>query len=307
MSEGYDVMASSGDTGDVMSSGADAGPMSTSQRGAIAVDQARVIAEVQGQIVMARKFPRNTAAAYARLIDACARPLVAKGALYSYPRGKDDSGKANIVKGPSIRLAEEAARAYGNIDTGWRIVSENKTEGWSDVEAYAWDLETNNKVRINFRVTHWRHTKTTRYKLTDERDIYELCANNASRRLRACILKVIPSDFIEGAVEQVAKTIARGDGQDPLSVTVNKLVAAFKQFGVNAEMIEARLGHKVDLTTPDELVDLRAIYTTLKDSEKKPHDFFAVPKDEEEGNGPSKADAINAQLVADGSPPPPAA
>ncbi len=71
----------------------------------------------------------------------------------------------------------------------------------STVEAFAWDVEEANTRQTKvFQVRHWRHTKQGGYKLTDPRDIYELVANNGARRLRACILGVIPGDVIDAAV-----------------------------------------------------------------------------------------------------------
>jgi hypothetical protein len=236
----------------------------------LAADQSRAVMEVQGQIIMARKFPRDTVAAYTRIIDACKRKGLAERAMYAYTRGKE------TVKGPSIRLAEEMARAYGNIDCGWRILSEDKVTGKSEIEAFAWDLESNYRPRITFTVRHWRDTKSGGYRLKDERDIYELCANMAARRLRACLLKVLPSDVVEDALAQVSRTLS-GDGEAPLQDRVRKMVAAFSNLGVTQEMIETKLDHALDATTPDELVDMLAIFNTLRQGEKRPADFFEVP------------------------------
>lgn len=40
-------------------------------------------------------------------------------------------------------------------------------------------------ISRQFELKHWRTTKNGGYKLTDDRDIYELEANMASRRIRA--------------------------------------------------------------------------------------------------------------------------
>ncbi|MDT1904179.1 hypothetical protein FPK34_26285, partial [Acinetobacter baumannii] len=77
------------------------------------------------------------------------------------------------------------------------LSSEN---GESTVEAFAWDVETNTRQTKVFQVPHIRYTRNGSKKLTDPRDIYELVANNGARRLRACILGVIPGDVIDDAV-----------------------------------------------------------------------------------------------------------
>ena len=53
-----------------------------------------------------------------------------------------------------IRLAEELARCWGNIDYGLRELS--RRAGESEMEAYAWDLETNTMSSQKFTVKHIR-------------------------------------------------------------------------------------------------------------------------------------------------------
>ena len=93
----------------------------------------RQMQEVQGQIVMAKKFPRNEVQSFNRIVQACQRRSLAEKAEYEYPRG------GQKVTGPSIRLAEVAAQNWGNIDFG--IIELEQRNGESQVMAYAWDLE----------------------------------------------------------------------------------------------------------------------------------------------------------------------
>ena len=44
------------------------------------------------------------------------------------------------------------------------------------------------------------------YAITDDRDIYELEANMSARRIRACILQMIPGDVTDAAVAACRKT-----------------------------------------------------------------------------------------------------
>src|SRR5690606_5467319 len=74
----------------------------------------REIAEVQAAMAIAKRFPRDPIAAMDRILQACTRPTLAEGALYSYSRGGSE------VSGPSIRLAEVAAQSWGNIQFGIR-------------------------------------------------------------------------------------------------------------------------------------------------------------------------------------------
>lgn len=239
---------------------------------AIAVEQSRAIQEVQGAIVMAKKFPRNETAAYSKILEACRRNSLAKSAMYSYPRGGEQ------VTGVSIRLAETLAKYWGNLQFG--IVELSQDVGVSEVLAYAWDLETNTRQIKQFKVKHSRYSrKNGLTKLTDPRDIYEMTANQGARRLRACILGVLPSDIIESAVEECEKTLA-GDNSEPLIDRVRKCVNAFAEIGITQEMIEKRLNHKIEVTNIHELIALGKIFNSLRDNMSSVDDYFERSKPE---------------------------
>lgn len=226
----------------------------------------REIAEVQAMVVMAKQFPRNPIQAMDRILNACTRKTLAEGAVYSYPRGGQN------VEGPSIRLAETIAQNWGNIDFGIREISQSNGE--STVEAYAWDLETNTRQVKTFQVPHKRFTKSGTTTLTDPRDIYELVANNGARRLRACILGVIPGDVVEAAVRQCSVTLeANVDLSDE---GIKKMIACFAPYGISAEAVQERYQCRLEALRPAQFLELRKIYTSLKDGMSKPSDWFAV-------------------------------
>lgn len=228
--------------------------------------ESRAIAEVQAQYVIAKKFPRDENAAFTRIMRACERPFLAEQAIYAYPRG------GQLVTGPSIRLAEAMAQAWGNLDCGVREISQN--EGISVAEAYAIDLETNIRVSKTFHVPHVRDTKQGRKRLTESRDIYEIVANQGARRLRACILAALPGDVVDAAEQRCKKTLESSD--TPIADQIRKLVLAFDELGVKSEHIEKRLGHKLDATIPAEIVTLRGIYKSLKDGMADRSQFFDI-------------------------------
>jgi len=242
------------------------------QPSALEIATSRVAQEVQAQMVVAKKFPRNEAVSFDKIMRACKRKGLAEQSMYAYPKG------GTLVQGASIRLAEELARDWGNIDFG--IVELEQKRGESVMMAYCWDLETNVRQTKVFTVPHKRYTKKGAYPLTDPREIYEMTANQGARRLRACILGVIPGDVVEAAVEECKKTLA-GNNQEPLTDRVRKMVAAFSQMGVTVEQIEKRLGHKLDATTEIELVNLRSIYTSIKDNMADIRDFFPIEESSE--------------------------
>ena len=93
--------------------------------------------EVQGAMVIAKRFPRDEVESFNRIMQSCKRKSLAESAMYEYPRG------GTKVSGPSIRLAEAMAQNWGNIDFG--ITELEQKNGESQVMAYAWDLETNTR------------------------------------------------------------------------------------------------------------------------------------------------------------------
>jgi hypothetical protein len=229
-------------------------------------DIARRVAEVQGEIMIAQAFPRNETVVFEGILRECeSNRALAEQALYSYPRG----GKA--VTGPSIRLAEALARHWGHLDMGIREISNES--GSTEMEAFAWDKQTNVRDSRRFMVKHERSTKQGTTKLTDGRDIYELGANMGARRKRACILSIIPGYLVDAAVEACKRKIASSE----LSTAerIRKMVTSFgKEFSVSVEMLEKYLGHTMDDISKDEIVDLVQVYNSLKDGMTKRDDWF---------------------------------
>lgn len=239
--------------------------MENINQGTVAIEASRAIAEAQGKLVIAKRFPRDETQAYLKVIEACKRPSMAEKAFYSFPRG------GQTVQGPTIRFAEELARCWGNIDYGIKELSQDG--GKSEMQAYAWDLETNAQSVQNFTNPHQREQGKKMVTLTSQRDIYENNANIATRRLRSRILAILPAWFVEDAIETCKRTLA-GQNDKPLIDRINKMVAEFGKFGVTQEQIERRLKKKVKNMTPDEFAEYTGIYTALRDKESKVSDWF---------------------------------
>ena len=236
-------------------------------QGTVAIEASRAIAEAQGKLVIAKRFPRNEIAAYAKAMEACQRPSMAAKAFYSFPRG------GQIVAGPTIRFAEELARCWGNIDYGIKELSQD--EGKSEMQAYAWDLETNAQSVQNFTNPHQREQNKKMVTLTSQRDIYENNANMATRRLRSRILAILPAWFVEDAIEECRKTLAC-QNSTPLIDRVKNMVVQFAKLGVSQEQIEKRLKKKVDNMNSEDLVDFVGIFNAIKQGESKIADLFEV-------------------------------
>lgn len=253
------------------------------------VEASRAASEVQAQVLMARRFPRDPVAAVDRILGECDRPSLAEKAVYTYPRGGQQ------VSGPSVRLAESIARNWGNISCG--IIEVERKGPESSMLAYAWDLETNVQIRKEFKVAHTRDTRQGSRTLTDERDIYEMTANQGARRLRACILGLIPGDVVDAAVERCRRTMTAHIGDLPSAI--QKMVQVFDGMGVTKSQIEKRLRHRIEATNAAEIVGLRTIYESIRDGMGQPADYFepegqAVPEPEPKKKGAAAAMAMAA-------------
>ena len=243
---------------------------SSINQGTIAIEASRAIAEAQGKLVIAKRFPRDEVQSYAKAMEACQRPTMAAKAFYSFPRG------GQTVEGPTIRFAEELARCWGNIDYGIKELSQD--DGKSEMQAYAWDLETNAQSVQNFTNPHQREQGKKMVTLTSQRDIYENNANMATRRLRSRILAILPAWFVEDAIAECKRTLS-GQNDTPLIDRVKKMVVQFAKLGVTQEMIEKRLKRKIDTMTSDDFVEYVGIYNAVKGGESKIADWFDAQKE----------------------------
>lgn len=247
--------------------------------------------EVQAAVFMAKQFPRDEQLAYNRIMKACSRLSLAESAMYEYPRG------GQKVTGPSIRLAEAIAIAWGNIDFGF--VELEQRPGASSVMAFAWDLETNTRRQMVFDVAHIRDKKGGPERLTGQRDIYELIANQASRRVRSCLLGIIPGDIVEAAQEKCKETLKSGN-KEPLTDRIRKMCASFESdFQVNTDMLEEYIGCNIDAFSENDFVRLKGVYRSLRDGMTKREDVFNINAGKKKAN--ARLDELNEELKAPSS------
>ena len=251
-----------------------------------AIAISREVQEVQGLILAAKNFPRQVPQAMNRIVEACKDKELAEVARYEYPKG------TTRVTGPSIRLAEVLAQNWGNLDFGWRVLRSDADE--SEVQAVCWDLETNVRQTRVFSVPHMRHTRKGSYKLTDPRDIYEMQANQAARRMRACILAIIPAGVKRAAEEQCDRTLANQLNSEGKTMSKDQRLAAiletFAPYGVEQEDIERLFKHKFSAISETEIARLKRIALSLRDHVGSKDEFF--PPEEYE---PKKPDAKQPQ------------
>lgn len=228
--------------------------------------------EVQAAVFMAKQFPRNENESISRILRSCDRIGLAMKATYSYPKG------GSKVTGPSVRLAEAIAQAWGNIQFG--VEELEQRDGESVCRAYCWDIETNTRECKTFAVKHQISTKNGMKVLTDPRDIYELVANQGARRKRACILSIIPGDVVDAALERCNKTLSAGNrNMPPLIDRLRDITGHLqKYFSVPLASVEKYYGYPLDAFTEMDFQNLVGIYNNLREGGAKREDYFQLPK-----------------------------
>lgn len=224
---------------------------------ATAVEQSRAVAEVQAAIVVAQQCPRDVNNAWKAMEVACDRLALAERAFYRVP---------NRGTGPSVHLARELARIWGNIDYGVRELRRDDAAGESEIQAYAWDQQTNVRSTRSMIVPHARMSGGQRKPLVDLTDVYLNNQNLGARAVREAVFTVLPADFVAEAQERCKATIERGDGK-PLPDRVSAMVAAFSELHVTVRQLEAKIGRKRGQWTAADLADLSVIGGSIKRGE----------------------------------------
>jgi hypothetical protein len=261
--------------------------VSTSQLPAL---DSRQRAELDNQITTAKAYPRSVK----RFMDeamalATLNEDVAASCIYALPRG----GKP--IEGPSARLAEIVASAWGNLNFGARVVSTDAR--FVTAQGVARDLERN--VTVTFEVQR-RITDKKGGRFND--DMIVVTSNAASSiALRNCVFKVVPKAFW-GPIYEAARMAAVGDVQTIESRRHNA-VAAITRMGVPEDRIYVTLGVAgIEDVGPNELATLRGLFTALRDGDTTPEEAFPAPVQEEAPTGSRVADVKKRLSVKPSAP-----
>ena len=223
---------------------------------ATAGEMAETQVEIQSAIIIARRFPRNEEEAFQKVMKAALRPSFAEDAAYKFPRGGQQ------ISGPSVNIAREAARVWGNIRYGLDVLRDDLESRL--IRGWAWDLETNTKVTAedDFKKTIFR--KQQGWITPDERDLRELTNRRGAILVRNCLLQLLPKDLIEDALSRCEQTLQSRAKEDP-DYAKKKLIVDFASVNVTVPALEKFLKHPLAEASPQELADLRGIYKSIAD------------------------------------------
>jgi hypothetical protein len=249
-------------------------------------------AEIKARYSLAIVRPRSNLELEQKLLEECKRPSFAASALYSLPRKAfvDGEWTTIYIVGPSIRLAETAARLARNISLAADVIFENEKQ--RIVKIQVCDIEANivySQDVIVPKTMERRFLKKDKAgKVLDEvlsvrinsegKEIYTIAAPesellikqnaNISKALRNQILRLVPGDILEAAVTECKKTQVNEAAKDPSAAKKN-LVKAFAEIGITAGELSEYLGHAIDTVSLEEMANLTALGKSLKDGEVK--------------------------------------
>ncbi|MGH8220327.1 MAG: hypothetical protein ACREUT_17460 [Steroidobacteraceae bacterium] len=209
---------------------------------------------------------------------------IADDCIYALPRKED--GQTKMIEGPSARLAEIVAHAWGNCQIGARVVEEGRE--FVRAQGIFKDLEKN--VHITYEVSR---RIVNRYNKRYSADMIGVTGNAAcSIALRNAVFKGVPKAFWN-PIYEAAQKVCKGDAKTLVNRRSEALAFLQKQ-GATKEMVLGMLGLKgVEDITLDHLVQLRGIATAIKEGEITVEEAFA-PKQEEPM--PSRTDAAKEAL-----------
>jgi hypothetical protein len=222
--------------------------------------------EVESQLDAAHRYPRSLKRFQQRALSmATITEDVARSCMYSLPRG----GKPII--GPSVRLAEICASAWGNIHVGARPVDVGESEVTS--QGVAWDLETNFRVTVESK----RRITGANGKRFNE-DMIVMTQNAAnSIALRNAIFRVIPRAYVDQVFARVRK-VAVGDAST-LAEKRAEVMEKLGKMGADHARILAAVGKaSAEDVGLEELEILIGYGTSIRDGNATVDQCFPAPK-----------------------------
>jgi len=226
-------------------------------------------AELDQQITTARAFPRSLK----RFQDECMgmatlNEHVASQCFYVLPPRKGGNGEP--IEGPSARMAEIVASAWGNCRAGARVVEEGAE--FVTAQGVFHDLERN--VQITMEV---RRRITTKEGRRYGADMIAVTGNAAcSIALRNAVFKGIPKAFWE-EVYLAARKAAVGDIK---TLAANRAAALgyCGKLGIAKEAVLATLGvPSAEDIGLEHLATLKGLLTAIKDGDTTIEQAFAMP------------------------------
>ena len=272
---------------------------------------AQVTAEIQAHFMIAQHRQRSMLQVRERLMDECARPSFAAVAMYAKKQGKrkDETGRwvDNYVTGLSIRFAEAAQRAMGNMLVRRTTIYDDERK--RIVMVSVTDLETNamEADQVTIDKTVERKSNKGRTVLGDRLNGYgdivyvvEATADEVFSKERSLtqkvkrnlILGMVPGDVKEACERQIDLTTAREFNDSPDEVR-RKVADWYRNNSISLDDLKEYLGHSLETATREEIADLRGLAAAIKEGSTTWREAMERRREEFDGGleAPAKSDA----------------
>ncbi|MEJ2043669.1 MAG: hypothetical protein P8X74_03770 [Reinekea sp.] len=233
------------------------------------IEQSRAFGEVIIQAELAKKFPRRMTDVFRRIDETFEMsPELVAGAKYDFNKG-------GRVTGYSVLFARAVASCVGNIH--YSLKELNRDESQTEMHCNAWDIETNAMQTKTFIVKHERYGAKNPAELKLDRDIYENNTNVGARRLRECILDVLPAAAVKYAERKVEELLTKAFLPEKQKQYADENVKRFSEIGVTKEMLTKNRGDRPPkLWTKEDFASLANYYDLIEKKKAEPSDFFEI-------------------------------
>jgi hypothetical protein len=261
------------------------GPEYTSQ--GTQIEQARATADVLAAMEAAKRWPRVLKEVRADMLTVCKTERVAKTAFWSLPRGGDR------LTGSTVTLMRTISAIFGNMSVGARQLRRDERNRQTEMQAWAWDLQSNFRIEESFIVPWIVDLKGGASRAAkSETEIRELCSAVAQRKVRVQIANVLPDWYVAEA-EDTALAVVEQRGRDIEDVRkdVGDLLVPLK---IPREAVLYRVGReRWSDTLRGDLAVLRIAAEQIMRGEASVDELFPMP--------PEKVDAKAATAVPAGA------
>lgn len=248
----------------------------------IAAMAAQQRATVEAKFLVALNRMRDVDVFREKILKDCNRPRFAEVARYKKPKGYKKDGTRNYIEGPSIRFAEAAARAFGNLDIQTPVIFDDDEQRIIGVAVT--DLESNISYSQDIAIKKIVERKklgkgqkplsvrTNSYGQSvylvqaTEDDFLDKQNAAISKAVRNCVLRLLPGDIVEEAMDAIQTTQAKQDKEDP-DAARKRLLDSFTRLGVPIDELKEVAGHDLKTISPTELETLRGYFSALKNGE----------------------------------------
>lgn len=235
---------------------------------------AKATADINARWMIAMHRPREMNDVRVALLHECRRPNFAKAAIFAVPRG------GGMIRGLSIRFAETAMTAMGNIGCEAQTLYDSESE--RVVRVTVTDFESNSMWSRDLTISKTKLVKkdpgpgkslgmrlnsfgdTNWIVPASDDDVTTKEGSAISKASRTGILRLIPAWLKAEAQEQCERVQRDAAAVDP-DAERRKVFDAFASMSARPSWLAEWLGHPLDQATPAEIVDLQQLYRAIRD------------------------------------------